>query len=91
MGSTGGSMGSAVPRLARRAAMRSSADAQPASKGWPGASRSITSGAWSEGIGLPLRASRSISAHTTRAGERRASTSRWSMRMPKFLWKLPAR
>ena len=39
----------------------------PASKGCPGWSRSITSGAWSEGIGLPLRASRSISAHTVRA------------------------
>ena len=50
----------------RRAAMRPSAEAQPASKAQPGASRSITSGAWSDGIGLPLRASRSISAATVR-------------------------
>ena len=74
----------------RRAAMRPSADAQPASKGRPGSSRSITSGAWSDGIGLPLRASRSISAQTVRSASG-AVTSRWSMRMPKFLWKLPAR
>ena len=37
----------------------------------PGASRSTTSGAWSDGIGGPLRASRSISAQTTRVGDRR--------------------
>src|SRR5439155_195994 len=75
---------------ARRAAMRPSADAQPASKGCPWWSRSITTGAWSEGMGLPLRASRSISADTVRPATGRVA-SRWSMRMPKFLWKLPAR
>src|SRR5262249_25593807 len=50
----------------RRPAMRCSAEVQPASKTKPGSSMSITSGAWSEGIGFPLRASRSISAQTTR-------------------------
>src|SRR5439155_21043986 len=75
---------------ARRAAIRRSADVQPASKGCPGWSRSMISGAWSEGMGLPLRASRSISAHTVRPATGRV-TSRWSMRMPMFLWKLPAR
>src|SRR2546427_10080981 len=74
----------------RRAAIRPSADAQPASKGWPASSRSITSGAWSDGMGLPFRASRSISAHTVRPATGRVA-SRWSMRMPKFLWKFPAR
>src|SRR5207245_1164277 len=74
----------------RRAAIRPSAAAQPASKGRPLSSMSITSGAWSEGTGLPLRASRSISAHTVRC-TRGTVTSRWSMRMPKFLWKFPAR
>src|SRR5262249_2250736 len=52
---------------ARRAAIRPSADFHPASNGWPGSSRSITSGAWSDGTGFPFRASRSISAHTVRA------------------------
>src|SRR6266571_8226034 len=73
----------------RRAAIRSSADVQPASKGRPRSSMSITSGVWSEGTGLPLRASRSISVHTVRS-RTGAVTSRWSMRMPKFLWKFPA-
>ena len=31
--------------IRKRAAMRDSADAQPASKGWPGLSRSMTTGA----------------------------------------------
>src|SRR5207249_2202774 len=75
---------------ARRAAIRRSADVQPASKGCPGWSRSMISGAWSEGMGLPLRASRSISAHTVRPATGRV-TSRWAMRMPMVLWKLPAR
>ena len=46
--------------------------------------------AWSEGTGLPLRASPSISVATSRAvpGPR---VSRWSMRIPKFLWNMPAR
>ncbi len=47
--------------------MRALAASQPASSGGPGASTSMITGAWSEGIGLPLRASRSISAHTTRS------------------------
>ena len=59
-----------LPRHARRVAMRTSAACQPAVKGCPASSRSITTGAWSEGIGLPLRASRSISAHTVRVGDR---------------------
>src|SRR5207302_4659408 len=63
------------PGRARRSAMRSSADIQPASNAQPGASISTTSGAWSEGIGFPLRASRSISAQTTR-GFSEALTSR---------------
>ena len=58
-------------RFEPRVAMRVSAAAQPASSGCPGRSRSITSGAWSEGIGLPFRASRSISAQTARATRRR--------------------
>ena len=74
----------------RRAAIRSSADFQPASKGCPGASRSIASGAWSDGNGFPFRASRSISAQHVRSATGRVA-SRWSMRMPKFLWKWPAR
>src|SRR6476646_1862290 len=53
-------------RIPPRAAIRASASAQPGSKGTPGSSRSRTSGAWSDGIGLPLRASRSISVATTR-------------------------
>ena len=73
-----------------RAAMRPAAELQPASNGWPGSSRSMTSGVWSEGIGFPLRASRSISDQTMRSATG-CVTSRWSMRMPKFLWKLPAR
>ena len=56
-----------------RAAMRPSAVAQPASKRWPGSSRSITSGAWSDGVGLPLRASRSISAQTVRSASGRVA------------------
>ena len=50
-----------------RAAMRAMAPSHPASNGLPGSSRSTTSGAWSDGVGGPLRASRSISAHTTRS------------------------
>src|SRR5262245_37981087 len=65
----------------RRAAMRPSADAHPASKGCPGSSRSSASGVWSEGVGFPLRGSRSISVQTTRAATG-GDTSRWSMRMP---------
>ena len=38
----------------------------PASKGRPGSSRSMTRGAWSDGVGFPFRASRSISVQTTR-------------------------
>ena len=49
-----------------RAAIRARAPSQPASKARPGSSRSMVSGAWSDGIGGPLRASRSISAATTR-------------------------
>src|SRR6185436_3692443 len=73
-----------------RAAIRPSADAQPASSGCPASSMSTSSGAWFEGVGLPLRASRSISAHTVRPATLGVA-SRWSIRMPKFLWKLPAR
>ena len=50
-----------------RAAIRSSAPDQPGSNALPGSSRSITTGAWSDGVGGPLRASRSISAQTSRA------------------------
>ena len=48
------------------------------------------SGAWSDGTGGPLRASRSISASTIRAATG-ADASRWSIRIPKFLWNMPAR
>ena len=41
-------------------------------------------GAWSDGIGGPLRASRSISAATTRSATGFV-TSRWSIRMPEVL------
>src|SRR5688572_30136135 len=53
-------------RLPSRAAMRPSAEAHPASNTRPASSRSTTSGAWSEGSGFPLRASRSISAQIDR-------------------------
>ena len=48
--------------------------AQPASNGCPGRSRSITTGAWSDGIGFPFRASRSISAHTVRSATGRVTS-----------------
>ena len=50
-----------------RAAIRSSAPDQPGSNSRPGSSRSITTGAWSDGVGGPLRASRSISDQTSRS------------------------
>ena len=55
-----------------------------------GSSMSMISGAWSLGVGLPLRASRSISAQRSRAATS-GVTSSWSIRIPKFFWKLPAR
>ncbi len=62
-----GDRGASVYRFAaRRAANRSSVPDQPASNARPGSSRSMTSGAWSDGMGLPLRASRSISSATMR-------------------------
>src|SRR5436309_15814786 len=71
---------------ARRAAIRPPADAQPASKGWPTSSRSTTSGAWSDGMGFPFRASRSISAHTVRPPTGRVSST-GSIRMPNSILK----
>ena len=62
------------PQRARRPAIRSAADAHPASKGCPGSSRSMTSGVWSDGSGLPFRASRSISAHTVRSASGRVTS-----------------
>ena len=58
----------------RRAAIRSSAAAHPASKKWPRSSMSITNGAWSDGIGFPFRASRSISAQTRRSANGRVTS-----------------
>ena len=39
-----------------------------------GLSRSIASGAWSDGIGFPFRASRSISAHRVRSATERVTS-----------------
>ena len=65
--------------------------AGPAGVEWlPGSSRSRTSGAWSDGVGVPLRASRSTSTATTRAAVG-ALARRWSIRIPSLRWKLPAR
>ena len=75
IGSIGGSIGKlAAPAIrppASRAAMRPSAE-RPAGveAGARARRRRSRSGAWSEGIGLPLRASRSISAQTRALGER---------------------
>src|SRR2546426_112396 len=46
----------------------------------------MTSGAWSEGTGLPFRASRSTSAQTMRAASDFV-TSRGAIRIPQVLWK----
>ena len=61
--------------FSRRPTISESAEDQPASHGWPALSMSMTSGARSEGRGFPFRASRSISAPTTR-GFNGAVTSR---------------
>ena len=63
--------------------------ANPSDPGRSQPARSTYSGAWSDGS-LPLRASRSRSAAVTRAATEREAY-RWSMRIPRFLWKLPAR
>jgi hypothetical protein len=58
-----------------REAIRLNAPLQSGSIGAPRRSRSMSSGAWSDGTGGPLRASRSISASTTRSA-RIGDTSR---------------
>ncbi len=50
----------------------------------------MTTGVWSDGVGGPLRASRSISAQTTRDATGAVAYSR-SIRMPSLRWNMPAR
>src|SRR5690606_30094780 len=79
-----------APALRRRAAIRAMAASHPASNGTPGSSRSTTTGAWSDGVGFPFRASRSISAHTTRSATTCVTYNR-SIRIPSLRWNIPAR
>ena len=55
--------------------MRARAPSQSGSIGRPGSSRSTSSGAWSDGTGGPLRASRSISASTIRPASSSATAA----------------
>src|SRR5262249_7538923 len=67
--------GRSLTHTSQPPAVRRPTRSQPASNGRPEESMSITRGAWSDGVGLPFRASRSISDQISR-GTRGDVTSR---------------